>query len=198
MERRRFQALLDETRRVYTQSPSLAQFAALPDTLLEQEVSPNIRPSCELMLGDAALTSTMYPAYIEALLDVGRSMHWRETYDARLEGAQFMDRWGCFSIIGDRAPYVSDRLRLFIVYMPAGLVYPWHRHPAEEMYLVLAGQAVFKREGHRPEVLTQGMTMFHDSDQAHALETTDHPVLCLVAWRNHLTVLPELVPAPDE
>ena len=145
-----------------------------------------------------ALTSAKMPALLRAVLNASPAMHWRETYDARNEGAGFMDRWGCFSLIGDNAPFASQKVRLFFVYMPAGLVYPWHRHPAEEIYQVIAGQAVFKRAGHAPRMLGEGQTMYHASQEIHALETEESPVLCLVAWRNHLTIRPELVPAPSQ
>ena len=36
-------------------------------------------------------------------------------------------------------------MNAWMVYMPAGLYYPLHQHPAEEMYLCLAGEAVFKK-----------------------------------------------------
>ena len=59
--------------------------------------------------------------------------------------------------------------------------------------MVISGEAVFKREGHADEVLSQGQSMFHESNQPHAIETFDTPMLSLVAWRNHLHIPPVLV-----
>lgn len=145
------------------------------------------------MLHDNALRSARYPDLLHAILRAGDHVHWRETYKTGALNTDFMARWGCFAVIGEGAPYRSDHLRLFVVYMPAGLYYPPHRHPAEETYLVVAGQAVFKRSGAPDTLLGEGDTAFHPSQQPHALQTTHSPVLCLVAWRNHLDVPPELL-----
>ena len=60
------------------------------------------------------------------------------------------------------------------------------------MYLVLAGQARFMREGAAPETLSAGETSFHASNQPHAMETADHSVMAYVTWRNHLDTPPVL------
>jgi|TARA_B110000259_G_C13827383_1_gene327201 quercetin dioxygenase-like cupin family protein len=71
-----------------------------------------------------------------------------------------------------------------MVYMPPRLYYPYHNHPAEEIYMVVSGSAVFKRMGLPDETLAEGDTSFHEGNQPHAMETLAEPVLCLVAWRN--------------
>ena len=123
-------------------------------------------------------------------------MRWRETYRGRSDQTAFMDRLGCFSIIGEDGPYGSEQLRGFVVYMPPRLYYPWHAHPAEEAYLVISGTAAFRREGHVAERLSEGQVMMHTTDQAHAIETFDEPMLSLVVWRNHLSIAPHLVQPP--
>ena len=76
--------------------------------------------------------------------------------------------------------------------MPAWLYYPWHQHPAEEMYLCLAGEAVFIKQGSEDVTLQQGGIALHQSNQPHALEIQKHPVLCYVVWRNELNTSPIL------
>jgi len=60
------------------------------------------------------------------------------------------------------------------------------------MYLCLAGQAVFKKQGSEDAVLRQGGIALHQSNQPHALETQEYPVLCYVVWRNELNTPPTL------
>ena len=55
-----------------------------------------------------------------------------------------------------------------------------------------AREAAFHREGDPTEVLRPGGTSFHASNQPHAMETTDSPVMCYVTWRNHLDTPPVL------
>jgi quercetin dioxygenase-like cupin family protein len=103
-----------------------------------------------------------------------------------------MDEFGCFSLIGHNGFFNSDQMNAWMVYMPAGLYYPWHQHPAEEMYLCLAGEAVFKKDGAPDKHMGEGGVTLHASNQPHAMETLDHPVLCYVVWRNEFTTKPVL------
>jgi hypothetical protein len=120
-----------------------------------------------------------------------------ETYKDTDIGDDFMDQFACYCIIGENAPFMSAAIRLFMVYMPPHFYYPWHHHPAEEMYLVVSGNGVFKRKGCPDERLTEGETSFHQSNQPHAMETLDDPVLCLVAWRDDFETPPVLTPPSD-
>lgn len=80
----------------------------------------------------------------------------------------------------------------WVVYMPAGLYYPWHQHPAEEMYFTLAGEGVFMREGCTDETMREGQACLHQSNQPHAFETKDHPIMAYVVWRNGFDIPPVL------
>ena len=192
-----YHALLKEMQRAYSTHPELTAFAPFPKALARQPLQPSLRQSCTLLKRDRQLTSKTYPNLQNAVLLASDHMLWRETYKG-CNGTQFMDRWGCFAVVGEGGPFASDKLRLFVIYMPPSLFYPWHRHPAEEMYLVIAGQAVFKKEGCKDRILSEGDTVFHASDQAHAIETREAPLLCLVAWRTHLNIPPVLVPDPTK
>jgi quercetin dioxygenase-like cupin family protein len=185
--------LLDQLRAAYAAHPDLTGFAPFPTRLVPQEIAPQHRAPSDLMRADPGLASSAFPGLTAAIQAAAPQMRWRETYPEDAEGADFMDRWGCFTIIGADSPFASPELRVFVVYMPARLVYPSHRHPAEEIYLVLAGRARFRREGQRAQTLSPGQTVFHASNQVHAIETGERPVLCLVAWRSHLETPPVLV-----
>ncbi len=58
--------------------------------------------------------------------------------------------------------------------------------------MVVSGSAVFMRDGLPDERLGEGDTSFHKSNQPHAMETHDAPVLCLVAWRDEFETPPVL------
>jgi len=181
-------------RQLYIRCPELSAFQPFPKDVDAQPFNPNPRAVSKVMQADNALRSGRYAVLQKAVMDAAPFMHWRETYKDDRFDTSFMARFGCFSVIGDNAPFTSQSLRLFIVYMPAGLYYPWHKHPAEELYFIIAGQAVFKRAGCRDTMLSEGQMMRHESNQAHALEAKDSSILCLVAWRTHLTILPVMTP----
>ena len=58
--------------------------------------------------------------------------------------------------------------------------------------MVLGGEARFLRSGEDDQVLHAGHTSFHASNQPHAMETLDSPVLALVVWRNGFETAPVL------
>lgn len=60
------------------------------------------------------------------------------------------------------------------------------------MYLTLAGEAEFMREGASNKKLRPGDTSQHASNQPHAMETHAHPVMAYVVWRNGFETPPVL------
>ncbi|MEM6759161.1 MAG: dimethylsulfonioproprionate lyase family protein [Pseudomonadota bacterium] len=189
-----YRNLIIETEGVLRGHPDMAAFAPFPADVRPQDLQPTYRNVCDMMCRDTGLVSHRYPDLVHAVLAAAPHMLWRGTYD---DSAPFMERWGCFTVLGEGGPFVASRLRVFVVYMPPGLYYPSHRHPAEEIYLVIAGNGRFYRAGLPDQHLGEGDTAFHASEQVHAIETQQSPMLSVVAWRSHLTTPPVLVPEAD-
>lgn len=187
-----FEHLLAELYRLYAHEPALAAFAALPAALMPQPITPVRIPPAALMESDPDLTTTAYAAIRDAFIAAGAVAQWRLTYQGSRLGADFMDRFGCYCLIGEGGPFTCDGLAAYVVYMPAGLYYPFHQHPAEEIYFILAGEAEFLMEGHPPRRLGPGDHVFHPSGRAHATRTHDRPFMALVLWRGDLETAPVL------
>ena len=187
-----YDVLLDQARRVYQSHPATSGFAPFPQDVARQLVEPFHCDCADIFRQETELVSDKYPALQAAIHAAGPIAQWRETYKETEIGDDFMRRFGCYCIIGEGGPFWSETLWAWMVYMPTGLYYPWHNHPAEEMYLVVSGSAVFRREGCADEALGAGDTWMHTSNQRHAMETTDKPVLCLVFWRNGFEIAPVL------
>ena len=192
-----YQSLLRTTQTAYAENAEMTGFTPFPDDIGRQAVTPFHSTCCDVFCEDKKLVSQRYAVLQDAIRAASNAVHWRETYKDTEIGADFMDRFACYCIIGENAPFMSAAIRLFMVYMPYHFYYPWHQHPAEEMYMVVSGNGVFKRKGCPDERLTEGSTSFHESNQPHALETLDDPVLCLVAWRDDFEMPPVLTP-PSE
>ena len=187
-----YQNLLSAIRAAYSAHSALRTFTPLPDHLPRQPLEPEHRPCSTDLQNETGLNSSGFSDLQEQIIASAPLMKWRQIYGDNQQN-RFMDRLGCYAIVGEGGPFASAEMRLFVIYMPSNLYYPWHIHPAEELYLVVSGQAVFKREGCSDESLTEGQSMFHESNQPHAIETFDTPMLSLVAWRNHLNTPPILV-----
>ena len=191
----KYESLLYAVREAYTQHARLTAFAPFPEDVQRQVITPYHCNCADYLRDETALFSDRYQDLQDAIVKTGPVAHWRETYKDTDIGQDFMDRFGCYCIIGDGGPFQSSAIRLYMVYMPPHLDYPWHHHPAEEIYMVVSGSAVFRRRNCPDEVLTSGDTSFHESNQPHAMETLEKPVLCLVAWRDDFETLPVLTPS---
>jgi len=187
-----FDALLREVRAVHGAHPDTRAFCPFPDDLTPQPMTPVHRPCADFMAREGPMAAGAYAALYRAMRAAGPHALWRETYAGTGIGRHFMDRCGCYGIIARGGAWASARMSAWLVYMPAGLWYPWHRHPAEELYLVVAGEAEFLREGMATETLGPGGSVFHGGDQPHAMRTRDRPVMAYVTWRNNLGVPPVL------
>ena len=192
-----YQTLLRTTQDAYAGNAEMTGFTPFPDDIVRQAVTPFHSTCCDVFCEDKKLVSQKYPALQDAIRAASDAVHWRQTYKDTDIGDDFMDQFACYCIIGENAPFMSAAIRLFMVYMPPHFYYPWHHHPAEEMYLVVSGNGVFKRKDCLDERLTEGETSFHQSNQPHAMETLDDPVLCLVAWRDDFETQPVLTPPSD-
>ena len=60
--------------------------------------------------------------------------------------------------------------------------YPKHTHPAEEAYVVLSGEARWRRGREDWVTRTPGDYMWHAENVEHEMRTTDTPLLALWAW----------------
>ena len=189
-----FQTLLRTMQSAYSTNTEMMGFAPFPNDIIRQDVIPYHCNCSAYFQSDIRLISKNYSELQNAISTASKLVHWRETYKGSDIGNYFMDRFGCYCILGENAPFSSDVLRLFMVYMPSGLYYPWHHHPAEEMYMVVSGGAIFKQSDCPDKLLSEGEVAFHASNQPHAMETTEDPVLCLVAWRDNFQTPPVLTP----
>ena len=192
-----YQTLLRTTQDAYAGNAEMTGFTPFPDDIVRQAVTPFHSTCCDVFCEDKKLVSQKYPALQDAIRAASDAVHWRQTYKDTDIGDDFMDQFACYCIIGENAPFMSAAIRLFMVYMPPHFYYPWHHHPAEEMYMVVSGNGVFRRKGCPDEMLTEGSTSFHESNQPHALETLVDPVLCLVVWRDDFETPPVLTPPSD-
>ncbi len=189
-----WQTLLSTCREAHRTHPTLAAFCGFPNDISPQDVVPFPIPAAELLSRETGLETSLYNDLRDAIIAAGPNARWRETYKDTDIGETFLSRFGCYCIIGDGGPFSSQQIRAWIVYVPPKLHYRWHHHTGEEVYLVIAGEAEFFRKGDPPETLRSGQTSTHASNQPHAMETHETPVLALVIWRNGFDSVPTLTP----
>ncbi len=187
-----FQLLLEEARKVHARYPVLHEFCPFPTDLEPLDTEPMHLPCADRVYAETDLECTELAGFRDAFIKAGPDAFWRETYKETNIGQDFLDRFACYGLISESGGWISKQMLGFFVYMPPGLYYPWHHHPAEELYFVIAGEGEFMRDGEAPMILREGDACFHKSNQPHALETHDMPIMAYVLWRNHFDVKPVL------
>lgn len=192
MTRLVFDNLLAEARKTHEAHSGLSEFCPFARDISPQHVKPHPIKSADYLAKETALLSKTYPALRDAFIAASPFAKWRETYRGTDIGQDFLDRFGCYCLIGAGGAFASRLMAAYVVYMPPGLYYPWHHHPGEEMYIVLAGEAEFMRDGEANETLREGETIQHASNQPHAMQTHDHPVMAYVVRRSGFETPPVL------
>ena len=105
--------------------------------------------------------------------------------DPRLD--HFMANYAFVQMVGSQfdampVPWPNTRIRLGITLQGPNTYYPPHNHPAEEIYIVLAGAGAW-RQGEQPwRERPPGSIIFHSSLEPHAMRTGGAPLLALFAW----------------
>ncbi|MFK7938670.1 MAG: dimethylsulfonioproprionate lyase family protein [Roseovarius sp.] len=197
MSRTVWDTLLQEARAMHTGSAALQAFCTFPTDLTPQDITAHQTSAAGLFAKDTALDGSPNAAFQQALITATPHARWQELYKDTDIGEDFLSRFGFTCLIGDGGAFDSPSMGAWLLYMPAHLHYTWHHHLADEMYLVVAGSARFMRDGAPDETLTPGQTMLHQSNQPHAMETGDSPVLCYIIWRDHFEHLPVLSQPED-
>lgn len=181
--------LLDEARSLHAAVPALSEFCAFPDVQMAQAFEAQVDPLCQTLIQDNSLSGP-FGGFETASLSAAPHAWWRSTYRDTPIGDVLHAHFGTFEILGQDTPLRADGMRGFMIYQTAGYHYPLHHHPAEEIYLVLAGEAEFELEGEETRRLGPGDTAYHASNAPHALTTTDRSILAYVLWRGDIATKP--------
>lgn len=178
-----FEALLSAARDWHASVPALAGFVPWPDDLRYVPRPAHALPLIPLLQADPGTTSPQSQPLCDALRAIAPYAEWRHTYTEAEVGGDFLNRFGWFELAGPDGHFITHQTRMTVGYWGPNLYYDWHQHEPEELYSVVSGQAVFRVRDQTDETLSAGGTRLHASQQPHALETRDHPVLTFVLWR---------------
>jgi mannose-6-phosphate isomerase-like protein (cupin superfamily) len=121
-------------------------------------------------------------ALLAQLYQLRNVLLWSQTYRAEDFGPEFLLKYGWTELIGFRGPIASKKLACGFLLLGPDVEYPSHHHTAEEVYIVLAGNAYW-RCGQEPwQKLPPGSAVYHPSDMPHSMRTHDEPLLALYIW----------------
>jgi mannose-6-phosphate isomerase-like protein (cupin superfamily) len=144
------------------------------------------------------------PAALAAGGSLGRALGhvlpylpWRRTYAGMpgLEG--FLRGYGYAELVGPGGPVRTEDLRLGVLLLGPGTLYPLHRHPAEEIYLVVSGAADWRRGGGHFRPRPAGSLVYHPPGEPHAMRTAGEPMLAVYAWTGDVATPARLIPEDE-
>ena len=118
--------------------------------------------------------------------DVSLHANWKQTYDEKDVGKNFLDKFAYFELFGPTGHFLTNDMSLFVIFFDKETYYTWHNHEAEELYFVISGSANFESKDDKSEILFKSKSRFHKSFQPHSLTTQKEKCLCLVIWRDKL------------
>jgi quercetin dioxygenase-like cupin family protein len=124
--------------------------------------------------GDAATAAA-------ALGRVATHLPWRYGYPSREDAPDLAERIAFAEVVGPGAPIESDVLCLGVTLIAPRTLYPDHRHPAIELYRILAGTATWTA-GEAAHRAPPGALVLHPSGVVHAMRTHDEPLLAVYSW----------------
>ena len=122
-------------------------------------------------------------ALVRELVAAADILQWRQTYSAADFGPEFLDSYGWTELIGLRGPIPSERVACGFLMLGPRIEYPAHAHEAEELYLPLAGEALWMRGRGDFVARAPGEMIEHSSWILHATRTREQPLLALYVWR---------------
>lgn len=186
-----WRALWDAARSLHQEVPELAAFCDFPDHVRLQPCAAKHDPLCDRMRETS--TSSSLPAlqaFYRCALAAAPSALWRDTYRDTRFGETLHTHFGCFEVVGRDTALSAQGMRSFLVYQSPGFHYPMHHHPAEELYLVLAGSGEFHLRDQLTRNLKAGDTAYHPRNAPHALTTRTEPLLAYVVWKGEIQEKP--------
>jgi len=151
-------------------------------------VEPENGPASDLMVSSLAYTTTTTHGIAALFAGERTTCKWEQTYKPSDNAAlnAMLDSYGFAEVIGKWGPFVSDQSRVGMALWGPNVVYPQHRHKADEIYIIVAGSAEFsvgEGTGSWTEIRRAGDIVRISSNSLHGFTTADEPLAILAVWQ---------------
>lgn len=147
-----------------------------PFALEEEQVPPP--PALDILLGKTEAASTSNTASL--LASVYRELDWYRS--GRAQSGFYAQ------IVGPGSRYHHAHARVGLFMLPANYLYPDHQHAADEIYVVVAGNADWSLDRQPFVTMNPGDTIEIPSMTVHAMRTRTGPALMLWSWTGDISL----------
>ena len=151
---------------------------------LVSDLIPRQRPVVEAAPLEVSLSNFLKDGksdLISLLLQCSNLLTWRQAGFGKLP-EEFSKRIFASEIIGPKGIIDNPSIRVGLLLQLDYVAYPKHWHSAEELYLVLLGEAHWSVDDGSPEVRPPESFVHHKSNQPHSMTTIEEPLLAMWGW----------------
>ncbi|MDB2530076.1 dimethylsulfonioproprionate lyase family protein [Paracoccaceae bacterium] len=151
---------------------------------LHSDLIPRQSPVVEAAPVDVSLSNFLKDRksdLISLLLQCSDLLTWREAGFGKLP-EEFAKRIFASEIIGPKGIIDNPSMRVGLLLQLDHVAYPKHWHSAEELYLILLGEAHWSVDVGSPEVRSPENFVHHKSNQPHSMTTIEEPLLAMWGW----------------
>ena len=151
---------------------------------LDSDLIPRQSPVVEAAPIDVSLSNFLKDGrsdLISLLLQCSDLLTWREAGFGKLP-EEFSKRIFASEIIGPKGIIDNQSMRVGLLFQLDHDAYPKHWHSAEELYLVILGEAHWSVDDGSSEVRSPENFVHHKSNQPHSMTTIDETLLAMWGW----------------
>jgi hypothetical protein len=146
-----------------------------------REIRPTRHPLIQHLPAALALARTHAPEVASVLEPIAELLSWRYSYPPRYDERGLESAMGWAEMVGPEASVRSGEVCFGLTLIGPDSYYLPHRHPAIELYRVLAGSAEWTAAG-QTVMQPPGAYILHPMNSVHAMRTREEPLLAIYSW----------------
>ena len=152
--------------------------ALADDLILKQDSIPEAAPMSVSLLDFLPKKQTSLTRCLATCADI---LSWREAGFGTLL-KEFYKHIFASELIGPNGLFESSNIKIGLLIQHEQIAYPKHWHAAEELYLILNGNAYWSIDDDPAVLYSAGSFVHHKSHQPHSMTTQAEPLLALWGW----------------
>lgn len=145
----------------------------------DPEPSP-LPPVTQYLPGLLSSKSAGDTGLVGQLSEAADKLHWRQSYSEADFGPEFIRSYAYVELVGKRSALSTGKMAAGLLMFGPDVVYPEHRHAAEELYVPVAGSADFLMPDGSWRPVESGGIVHNAPWVSHGIRTDAQPVL--IAW----------------
>ncbi len=156
-------------------------------TINPASVEPERLPACDhLAFALERGTADREAELALSIAALAPALRWTYSYPTNPRDRDLSSKVAFAQIVGRRGLQPDSDINIGLTLIAPHVVYPAHFHPAVELYLVIAGTALWQSGNAEPAMRPPGSVILHPGNVVHAMTTFEDPLLAIWTWRGDI------------